>query len=60
MPRWVTLYTKPRMEHQVAEALLGRDVETYLPLVYEYCKPRSQRVGDSGHGEPGLHLGDWQ
>jgi transcriptional antiterminator RfaH len=41
--RWVTLYTKPRMEHQVAEALLGRGVETYLPLTYEYSKHRRRK-----------------
>ncbi|MFB0537885.1 MAG: transcription termination/antitermination protein NusG [Anaerolineae bacterium] len=43
MQHWLALYTKPRMERQVSNALTGRGVETYLPLVYKYSKHRRRK-----------------
>ena len=33
MEQWYTLYTKPNAEYQVAAALRGRGIQTYLPEV---------------------------
>jgi transcription antitermination factor NusG len=40
MLRWLTLYTKPRLERQVSEVLTARGVETLLPIVHEYSEHR--------------------
>ncbi len=41
---WYALYTKPRKEVQVSEALSGRGIQTYLPVY----RPRGGRHGDKG------------
>jgi transcriptional antiterminator RfaH len=33
MQQWYALYTKPRAEYQVSEALQARNIETYLPTI---------------------------
>ena len=33
MERWYTLYTKPNAEHQVANSLQERQIQTYLPEI---------------------------
>ena len=33
MHQWYALYTKPRAEYQVSEALQARNIETYLPTI---------------------------
>jgi transcriptional antiterminator RfaH len=33
---WLTLYTKPKMEHRVDEALRDRGFTCYLPIVHQY------------------------
>ncbi len=33
MQHWYTLYTKPRAEYQVKQALTAHNIETYLPTV---------------------------
>ena len=36
MLRWLTLYTKPKMERHAADALAARSIEAFLPVVHEY------------------------
>jgi transcription antitermination factor NusG len=36
MPQWLTLFTKPNMEHHVRDALEVKGVEVFLPIVHEY------------------------
>jgi transcriptional antiterminator RfaH len=42
---WLTLYTKPRMEQRVADALQNRGFTPYLPSVHQYSShSRSREV----------------
>jgi transcriptional antiterminator RfaH len=43
MHQWYALYTKPRAEYQVSEALQTHEIETYLPTV-EVWRARRRRV----------------
>ena len=47
MPHWYALYTHPRAERQVSQALQTREIETYLPTV-EVWRARRRR----GEEEP--------
>jgi len=38
MKKWYTLYTKPNSEYQVATVLQEREIETYLPEVFQESK----------------------
>ena len=33
MLHWYALFTKPRQEHQVAQLLVGKGIETYVPTI---------------------------
>jgi transcriptional antiterminator RfaH len=43
MHHWYALYTKPRAERQVSEALQTHEIETYLPTV-EVWRARRRRI----------------
>ncbi len=40
---WLTLYTKPKLERRVCDALQARNVEAYLPVVLQFSTHLRQR-----------------